>query len=227
MFHAAIRALIKFQSKYCLHILNVQPKAKTNVIYAVNHSCKDDFPLTCAAVGRHMYVLVGRQHLRLIDRIGFCLNGVIYVDRKDKANRKTAISKMKSLLGKGYNLCIYPEGTWNLAASKPMLPLYWGIITIAGEAKVPIVPVIMEYRGEDCYVKFGLPMYIRENDDKKDKINELTDSMATMKWEIWEMFPVVSRGSIDKDEWTREVKRRLEEYPWLDYEYEKSCVLKI
>lgn len=85
----------------------------------------------------------------------------------------------------------------------------------------------MEFSKNNCYVKFGQPIYVDEKDDKKDKIDELTDSMSTMKWNIWEMFPIQSRESIDLEEWKREVQRRLEEYPRLDYEYEKSCVLKI
>lgn len=74
---------------------------------------------------------------------------------------------------------MFPEETWNLTVSKPMIPLYWGIIDIAQETNVPIIPLVMEFRKNDCYVQFGLPIYVRENDDKKNKINELTDCMET------------------------------------------------
>lgn len=225
--HVGFSSLAKFQSKYHMHILNEHPKTRENVIYAVNHSCIDDFTLTCAAIGRQAYVLVGKQKMKLIDRVCFLLNGVVWIDRKDKVDRKAACRKMKRLLMKKENICVYPEGTWNLTPSKPMLPLYWGVIDIAREVKAPIIPVIMEIKENNCYVQFGAPMYIKENDNKKDKIDELTDRMATMKWEIWEMFPVQSRENIDIEEWNQEVQRRLAEYPCLDYEYEQSCILKV
>lgn len=121
---------------------------------------------------------------------------------------------------------MFPEGTWNLSPSKPMLPLYWGIIDIAKKTGCPIVPIVLEYRGNVCYAKWGRTIYVTGRDSKQDKIKEISDILATMKWEIWELFPIVSRRKICEDEWEQEVRRRLAEYPKLDYEYEKSCVLR-
>ena len=59
------------------------------------------------------------------------------------------------------------------------------------------------------------------------KIAELRDVMATLKWEIWEMFSSVSRATVASDEWEREVIRRVAEYPKLDYEYEMSFVRSV
>lgn len=73
----------------------------------------------------------------------------------------------------------------------------------------------------------GEPVYVDLADSKQGKINELSDKMATLKWDIWEIFPKVSRADIDESEWNQEIERRLMEYPCLDYEYEKSCVLKV
>lgn len=225
--HFCMIWLVKLQRRYKIHILNKQPETNVNVIYAVNHSCMDDFPLTCEVVGRHTYVLVGKQRLRLTDRMCFRLNGVIYVDRKDKRSRMKAGKSIRKYLLKGNNMCIYPEGTWNLTPSKPMLPLYWGLIDIAKETGIPIIPLVLEYKGFDCYAKWGEPVYVDLADNKQGKINELSDKMATLKWDIWEMFPKVSRVDIDENEWNKEIERRLMEYPCLDYEYEKSCVLKV
>ena len=97
---------------------------------------------------------------------------------------------------------------------------------IARKAEIPIIPVVLEYKENDCYVKFGSPVYITKNDSKQNKIDELSDKMASMKWEIWEMFPVISRTEIDEQEWEREVRKRIMEYPKLNYEYEKSCIRK-
>lgn len=153
--HAFLIWLIKSQRKYNIHILNKQPETGGNVIYAVNHFCKEDFPITCEVAGKHAYVLAGKQHLRLVDRVCFRLNGVIYVDRKDKQSKIKAGKRIRRYLLKGHNICIFPEGTWNLTPSKPILPLYWGLIDIAREINVPIIPLVLEYREHDCYAKWG------------------------------------------------------------------------
>lgn len=106
-----------------------------------------------------------------------------------------------------------------------MLPLYWGIIDIAGETNRPIIPLVLEYRERDCYAKFGTPIYVAQADPKRDKIRELSEKMATLKWELWELFPMTSRQELDESEWEREKQRRLAEYPKLDYDYEKSVIL--
>lgn len=226
IFYLLLLRLIKLYCRYDLHIVNDIPILNANAIFAINHSCRYDMPIVGQAIGRHAYVLVGKQNLDLLDRIFFRLNGVIYVDRMDKESKKAATNAMLKTLLKGHNLCVYPEGTWNLTPSKPMLPLYWGIIDIAKDAKTPIISVILEYKENDCYVKFGSPIFITQDDSKQDKINELTDMMATMRWDIWSMFPVMSRDKIDESEWGREIQKRIKEYPKFDYEYEKSVIRK-
>lgn len=230
-FHPVLIRLMKSQRKQRkqqLFVLNEPPVYKgICAIYAVNHSCRYDFPITSEVISYRMNVLVGKQRLDLIDRICFRLNGVVYVDRHSSESKKAASKKIQSLLKQGQNLCIYLEGTWNLTSSKPLLPLYWGIIDIAREAACPIIPLVLEYRENDCYVKFGTPVYVAKEDNKQTKIDELSDKMASLRWDIWEKFPVVSRTSVDQKEWEREVRKRIAEYPKLDYEYEKSCVRKV
>ena len=114
--------------------------------------------------------------------------------------------------------------TQNLEPSKPMLPMYWGCIDIARYANVPIVPFVLEFKGKDCYVKFGMPIYVREADEKSRKFEELSETMATLKWEIWEQFPTMKREEVDLSEWDSEKTARIEKYPKLDYKYEMSCV---
>ena len=77
----------------------------------------------------------------------------------------------------------------------------------------PIVPIVLEYRGHDCYARRGSTIYVTDTDNKQDKIEE-----------IWELFPVISRVEICEEEWEQEVQRRLAEYPRLNYEYEQSCM---
>ena len=204
---------------------NEMPKINGNVIFAVNHSCKYDVPYTCQAIKRHTYLLAGQQTLELVDRIAFHLLGTVWVDRKSKEDKKKSVSKMVALLNNGANLIMFPEGTWNLTPSKPMLPLYWGIIDISRSTQKPIVPIVLEYTKDKCYVAFGDPISISQKDDKGKKINDLADVFATLKWSIWEKYDDTGYDTLN--DWENEVKRRLEEYPKLDIEYETSVIRKV
>ena len=119
---------------------------------------------------------------------------------------------------------MYPEGTWNLTPSKPMLPLYSGIVDLAKATGVPIIPIVAEYHQECCYVKFGQPLYMDKRIDKQQGIDLVSDSMSTLKWDIWEIFPVVKRAKQSEMEFEEMVQKRIKEYPKLDVEYEKSVI---
>lgn len=225
LIHPLLIYLVKSKRKKSnleLHILNEHPSyVGKSVIYAVNHSCKDDFLIVNEVIGRHTCVLAGKQKWYLTDFIGLILNGVIWVDRESHVSKKKAFNKMCSCLNKELNLCIFLEALWNLTPSKPMLPMYWGVIDLAKQSEVPIIPIVLEFRENICYAKFGKPIYCLIDDSKQKRFKELADAMATLKWNIWELFPVESRNTIDMDEWDKVVKKRLLEYPLMDYENEK------
>ena len=134
---------------------------------------------------------------------------------------------MSELLQEGKNLLICPEGTWNLTPSKPMLPLYWGIIDLSKQTGVPIIPLILEYHSDCCYAKFGEAIYINENMSKQEGIEILEESMATLKWDVWEQFPIQKRTDDMKAKFDEMVKKRVEAYPKFNYEYEMSVIRKV
>lgn len=207
-----------------IQILNSMPEVEENKIFAINHSCVLDAPVSSNVIKDHFYFLVGKQSLEFIDRMFFFLNGVVYVDRKSKKNKKKSLQKMLKILEDGKSLLMCPEGTWNLTPSKPMLPLNWGIIDLAKQTGVPIIPLVMEYHPDCCYVKYGEPIYIGEEVSKKEGIEHLEEAMATLKWDIWEMFPVQERSEGMKEEFEQMVKQRVAAYPKFNFEYEMSVV---
>ena len=213
------------QRNQTLHILNEHPKyAEKNAIYVVNHSCRYDFPIAGEVINTHTCVLAGKQKLYLLDYLAFLLNGVVWVNRESSKSKKVAFQKMLSCLKNGFNMCVFPEATWNLTPSKPMLPMYWGVIDLAKQSGSPIIPIILEFRENVCYAKFGKLIYCSPEDEKMDKFIKLEDTLATLKWEIWELFPIVKREDINMDEWNIEVKNRLSEYPIMNYENEKRFI---
>lgn len=207
-----------------IELLNSMPEVRGNKIFAINHSCVLDAPVSSKIIGEHFYFLVGKQSLELIDRIFFFLNGVVYVDRKNKISKKKSSRKMYKLLQGGKSLAIYVEGTWNLTPSKPMIPLNWGIIDLAKQSGVPIIPLVLEYNSDCYYAKYGEPIYIDQETDKQSGIEQLEEAMSTLKWDIWEMFPVQRRSDEMKAEFEKMVHQRVAAYPKFNYEYEMSVV---
>lgn len=222
--HPLLMKAMPGRRNFSIKVLNSMPEIEGNKLFAINHSCASDAPVSSEVIKEHFYILVGKQRLELIDRIFFFLNGVVFVDRKSKKNRRKSLKRMLKVLRAGKNLAMFPEGTWNMTPSKPMLPLNWGIIELAKQTGVPIIPLILEYHPDCCYAKYGDAIYIDADADKVKEIEKLEDAMATLKWDIWEKFPVEARTDQMKSEFERMIQQRIDAYPKLDVEYELSVV---
>ena len=175
---------------------------------------------------KRSYILLGKQRLDFSDWIYFMLNGVIFVDRKDKEDMAASKRAMSAYLNKGRSIVMFPEGTWNLTENLLMLPMKWGIIDIAKETGAQIVPTLLEYDREQkkCFVRFGSPMTFSPEDSKADAIVTLRDTMATMRWEFWERNGTFCRADLDMGAEREKLFYSVVEYPPIDWEYESSCV---
>lgn len=196
------------------------------VIYAVNHFCFADTPIMGRITPRRSYILLGKQRLGFSDWLYFILNGVIFVDRKDKDDMAASKQAMSAYLTKGRSIVMFPEGTWNLTENQLMLPMKWGIIDIAKETGAQVVPTVLEYDREQkkCFVRFGTPMIFSPKDSKADAITSLRDIMATMRWEFWERNGTFSRAGLNMDAERNKVFHSVEEYPPINWEYERTCI---
>lgn len=196
------------------------------VIYAVNHFCFADTPIMGRITPKRSYILLGKQRLGFSDWLYFMLNGVIFVDRKDKEDMAASKQAMSAYLNKGRSIVMFPEGTWNLTENQLMLPMKWGIIDIAKETGAQIVTTVLEYDREQkkCFVRFGAPLTFSPEDSKADAIVTLRDTMATMRWEFWERNGTFSRADLSMDAERKQLFYSVEEYPPINWEYESSCV---
>ena len=196
------------------------------VIYAVNHFCFADTPIMGRITPQRSYILSGKQRLGFSDWLYFMLNGVIFVDRKDKEDLAASKKAMSAYLNKGRSIVMFPEGTWNLTENQLMLPMKWGIIDIAKETGAQIIPTVLEYDREKkrCFVRFGVPMVFTPEDSKAEAIIALRDTLATMRWEFLERNGTFSRASLDMDSERKKLFYSVEEYPPIDWEYESSCI---
>ena len=113
----------------------------TAVIFASNHQSAFDIPLFHALMpvtfrwisNRAFFAwpFIGRA-LRRMEAIGVVRGSPAAIRR----SWQEAVEALKS----GHNLVIFPEGTWGDREGR-MLPFQKGVIRIAREANVPVVPV--------------------------------------------------------------------------------------
>lgn len=196
------------------------------VIYAVNHFCFADTPIMGRITPRRSYILLGKQRLGFSDWLYFILNGVIFVDRKDKEDMAASKQAMSAYLHIGRSIVMFPEGTWNLTENQLMLPMKWGIIDIAKETGAQIISTVLEYDREKkrCFVRFDVPMVFTPEDSKAEAIIALRDTLATMRWEFLERNGTFSRAGLDVAVKRKQLFYSVEEYPPIDWEYENSCI---
>ena len=113
-----------------------------------------------------------------------------------------------------------------LGSLSHFLPLNWGIIDIARSTNATIKPINLEYVDSKCYINVGDDIKVSSSDDKKEKIEELEDAMATLKWETIEKFGIVSRDTITEKDFECYTTDRYDEYKPLNPEYEKTVPRK-
>lgn len=198
------------------------------LIFVANHSNVHDVPVMLSIIKKHVYVLAGDEVKNDINGLAFRVNGVIWVHRGDKQSARIAKEKVLNLLHRKKSLLIFPEATWNLTPNLPMLPLHWGAVEFAQETNTSIVPITLEYTKDNkCYYSIGKELHASKTDNKAEITNILRDTLATMRWEIWEEFNQTQRKHITENDYFEYSKDRLDEYPKLDVEYEKTTILKL
>jgi hypothetical protein len=173
-------------------------RTKTNrpLIFAITHVGKYDIEVVSEAIKDHYYLLSGDfEHIQgIIDAPFLGINGVLYFNEMVKEDRALVSKKMVELLNKGGNIMYFIEGTWNLTPNLPLIPCYWGIVDVAKKGKAMVVPVAAEQYGKTFKVNIGknfdMNLYGDTLEEKTKAITDLKDTLATLKWEIWESMPL-------------------------------------
>lgn len=228
--HPFLRWVLMVKSKVCgltYEIVEneVLEQEHETVIYAVTHIGKYDFEMIMEALPIVAYAFAGDWELQYgnIDDFFLRLNGVIYVDTEDKDDRVNSAKMMVKTLTQGMSVVIFPEGIWNLSESLPMQKIYSGTVLTAQEADVPIIPIAIEQRGKHFYINVGEKMNV-QGFSKEMATQELRDTMATLRWKLWERFPLEKRANISKDWYGNFLKERLAEWPLITMEIIKGRV---
>lgn len=199
------------------------------IIFAVTHVGKFDIEVISEAIQDHYYLLSGDyEHIQgIIDAPFLNANGVIYFNEKVLFDRRAVSQKMIEHLQQGGNLMYFPEGTWNLSPNLPMRPCYWGIVEIAQKGGAVIVPIAAEQYGKHFVINIGHNFDLCEfGVNKAAAIKLLRDTLATLKWEIWESRPQRNRNTINDTEWDEYIKSRFEEWPYFNMQYINGLIFK-
>ena len=213
-------------------IKDEREKTDKPIIFVVSHVGKFDIEVVSEAIKDHYYLLSGDyEHIQgIIDYPFLSLNGVIFFNEKVKEDRKLVSQKMIQHLKEGGNLMYFIEGTWNITPNLPMLPCYWGIVDIAKQGNATIIPVGADQYGKKFKVNIGKNFDMSKYEDSVEgktlAIRDLRDTLATLKWEIWETEPQMIRKNMTGNEWKQYVQERFKEWPYFNEEYIDGLVFK-
>ncbi len=202
--------------------------SKQPIIYVVNHTCSLDIPIMARLTNMRPYFLLGTQQLGKLEKFYFQMTGSIFVDRKDKEDRANSKKAMIEYIKKGRSIVIFPEGTWNLTDNQMLLPTKWGIMDVAKSTGARVIPVILDYDlYEDAVIaKLGHSCQLCIDQDNMDLMYCMRDTMATMRWDLWERKGIYKREDIDVQQERKKLEQNILDYPPLDWEYEQSCIYK-
>ena len=234
--HWLILLIYKIKNRlgnFSYEVLNdKREKTDRPIIFVISHVGKFDIEVVSEVVKDHYYLLSGDyEHIQgIIDVPFLLLNGVLFFNEKDKADRKLVTQKMINHLNSGGNLMYFIEGTWNITPNLPMLPCYWGIVDIAKSSNAIIIPIAADQYGKKFVVNVGenfdMAKFGNGNEEKSKAITELRDVLATLKWEIWESLPPLSRKDVVGDEWGKYKAERFKEWPYFNEEYIDGLIYK-
>lgn len=183
------------------------------VVYAGTHIGKGDWEMLMEAFDMFSYPVAGDWELMYgeVDDYFLRLHGVMYMDTEDKADRKNTFLCMLKALKSDIPIFIFPEGIWNLSESLPMQPIFSGAVKAARLGGVPIVPIAVDQRGKHFTMNVG-KSFLVETEDWDRETEKLRDVLATLKWEIWEHYPIERRADIPPEYFEKFISERLAEW---------------
>jgi 1-acyl-sn-glycerol-3-phosphate acyltransferase len=207
--HPVVLKALSMRRNFRLEVQGSIPKGQ-QFIFIANHYGVHDLPTLAEIIGGHFFVLASDDVRGTVVGLAFDINGVVWVDRWNKEDRKKSKVKLLRHLRLGHSLVIYPESTWNLSPNLPMLPMHFGCISISLQSGVPILPIYLHFMDGVCHVDINTPFH--PPTDKLSAIRELRDIMATSAWKYYEADKPLQRKTLDMDYWEDNIADRFAVY---------------
>lgn len=218
LIHPFLTKLLQIKSKISgltYEFINENRVKHTNkpVIYAITHIGKYDYEMLMEACPTLFgYAFAGDWELMYmtVNDTFMQAMGVLWVDTSDKDDRKNSFHMMCKYLRQGVSFIIYPEGIWNLTENLPMMKIYPGVVKAAQQCDVSIVPIGIEQGGKHFLLNVGKEFSVL-NMDESVAVQLVRDTLATLKWEIWETLPKEKRKDIPNDYYEKFLNDRISE----------------
>lgn len=122
-------------------IYEVPHNKKQQYIFVSNHISYIDSAVLVKAFRQPVRPL-GKVEMARVPVFGFIYrNAIVTVDRSSAENRAKSIRILKSIIGKGISVMVFPEGTFNMT-HRPLKDFYDGAFRLAIETQTPVKPVL-------------------------------------------------------------------------------------
>ena len=189
------RFVTAVRAEWTGHPPDIRPR-----IYFANHASHGDFVLVWAVLPASLRnrtrPVAGAEYWRkdAIRRfIGERVFNAVLVERDQENRTHDPVQQMAAALGEGSSLILFPEGTRNLT-DVPLLPFKSGLYRLGlAHPGVEMVPVWIANlnrvmpKGElipvpiVCTVAFGLPMRLREGEEKSVFLERARASLLSLR----------------------------------------------
>ena len=243
----------KILNRNTIPISDIIPEDTTRpVIFSITHTGKFDIEIVNEAIKSAYYLLSDDEEYmhRTIDGFFTEKNGVVYVDNDYPEDAHVAKETNKKILQKGGYIMWYPERIWNLSPNQMILYCKTGIIETAYETDALILPIGIDQKGKDFLINIGdfvdprnfkTENGILTKQNKIAEVDRLRDTMATLKYQLWEKDPVkfdqiveeylekypnAERSQITEDYYEKFVEERIAEWPFITKEDIDNMVFK-
>lgn len=214
-----VRNIIDNKKGYDLEVRGLENIPNQVCIFASTHQDYSDHFNVVLSIPVHT-VILNTINVTPLFKLLMGVNGIIYVDRNSKLSRFESKIKLMHLLAHGKSAIVFPEGTYNCSPNKLHLPLHSGVVDMALKMQVPIVPLIQQYiydvsnpsikNVQSCIVEFGKPIYVNYEDNKNEKLEELSEVFSTIRWDLIESQGRFNRENITTQEYINYVLSRID-----------------
>jgi len=183
-------------------ILNDKRKSHDKpVIFAATHIGGNDIERVFEAIKEHAYIMLGDPGIVYVNEIGLLLNlnGYLPLDTRNRTDRKIAYERSIEVLKKGCNLLIFPEGAYNVFENLPVMKIFPGTVRMAQETGCEIIPLAIEQYDNTFWINIGENISISKNMNLRESNKLLRDTLATLKWQIWEQQEMTKRENYSQN----------------------------
>lgn len=116
---------------------------KVDYLVMANHSSYLDIPMLFRSLPINLY-FIGKKELKKVPFLGWYMKlcGMIFIDRQNPKKARQSLADAVTLIKKGGNVVIFPEGT--TSSDGKLAPFKKGGFVMAHDCQNPILPVKIE-----------------------------------------------------------------------------------